>query len=106
MSMTTENFGKQLNPRPAAQPQGVPFDGSNDDTTNGFAPDVVVQTDNKVIATPKPGDSSWNHCDTVNAGGTSATPGVVMKPAVMDGGKPRTSGSGKPGVYPNDNINI
>lgn len=69
--------------------QTRPATGANATPDDSFAPDVVVSVPDTKASALKPGDPNWNHCDYLNAGGTSATPGVVTKPAVMDGGKPR-----------------
>ena len=70
MPMTTQNFGNQNQPPadPDCQYQVKDTPGANVKAAPATSKDV-----------------------TSNAGGTSATPGTVVKPAVMDGGKPRGS---------------
>ena len=65
MGMTNASMNAQT--RPAAQPDSAPIDGANDQPV-ALNPDVVVLQPDNTLASVKPADANWNHCDTPNDG--------------------------------------
>jgi hypothetical protein len=62
MSMTTKSFGNQLNPTTAVAGQEAA------DQIDGLAevPVVIAANGPAVVASLKPGDPNWSHCDILN----------------------------------------